>query len=274
MEVQLQNQFIYDNSQNLQVLFLKTNSNTNSVSGERARYRYSIPGGNRVRRYNSDTPYQVGVTNLTTTNFTPNIKLTFAPPLPPDCPLLEIPADSSMEVCLNNPEFSWSMPIGSPASNFELYLGTDGGGTSLPTNTLNGVLTGNVNSYNYTVLLNPNTTYYWSVIGINVSGSSSGCVINSFTTTSSVMTTNLTSTPDTNLNCVGTATANISGGTPPYTATWSAGSSTNLCYGWNSVIIIDSNGCMVKDSVLLDYLQALMKFLLNQLKCIQTRQTN
>jgi hypothetical protein len=333
MEVQLQTYFIYDNINNLQVLFLKTNSPTNTISGERARYRYSVPGGNRVRRYNSDTPYQVGVTSLTTTNFTSNIRLTIAPPAPPSCPVLFSPTDNATEICPADPIFTWSTISGPPASDYEFYLGTDGGGSVLPTDVLNGFSTGNVLNYNYNGTLSPNTTYYWSVISSNLFGNASGCAINSFTTGNappvlsvagtpnpllcyndsasvtalvsggttpysyqwstghttvgvaplgvgsySVTVTDsiscsvsqnftitappaidpsLTSTPDSLGNCNGTVSANPSGGTPPYTISWSSGNTSNLCTGWYTATITDANGCEETDSVFVDLLSGI-----------------
>lgn len=59
--------------------------------------------------------------------------------------------------------------------------------------------------------------------------------------------------------CDGTATATITGGTPPYTYAWSTGSSTltgaltntisALCDGTYSVTVTDANGCNITDSV-------------------------
>ena len=330
MEVELQTPFYYDGVNNLQVMLLKTNSTTNAVAGERARYNYTITASDRVRRYNSDTPYQLGVTQLTTTDFTSNIRLTFATS-PPDCPVLASPADNAIQICPGDPMFSWSLAGGSPPTNFEFYLGTDGGGTTLPTDVINGTLTGNVLNYQYSGTLAANTTYYWSAVSLNTSGSATGCQIYSFTTgnlppfvsftsvppgplfcfgevasvavdvsggtppytylwstgqtainimlsggsysvtvTDSIscqvtqflgisqppaIISNLSSTPDStgSPNCSGTVSANPTGGTPPFTVSWSSGSTINLCAGWYTATITDANGCIQTDSVFVDF---------------------
>lgn len=258
MEVQLQNLFMYDNTQNLQVLFLKTNSPTIGVTGERARYRYSTPGGNRVRRYNSDNPYQIGVTNLTTTNFTSNIKLTIAQPAPPDCPMLATPPDNALQVCPSNPSFQWSTPTtGILPSGFEIYLGTDGGGSALPTDVLNGVSTGLVNNYNYQGTLSANTTYYWSVVSLNTFGSATGCQIYSFTTGNDAPSVSITAVPDP-LSCFGDSanvTINVTGGTTPYTYLWNTGDTTAgvvLSAGIYSVTITDSINCEIQQTLVIN----------------------
>ncbi|GIV42269.1 MAG: hypothetical protein KatS3mg034_1579 [Vicingaceae bacterium] len=58
--------------------------------------------------------------------------------------------------------------------------------------------------------------------------------------------------------CNGTATANVSGGTPPYTFNWSNGqtgqTATNLCAGTYTVTVTDSNGCSKTDTVTINNL--------------------
>ena len=63
---------------------------------------------------------------------------------------------------------------------------------------------------------------------------------------------NPTSTPDSigAAGCTGTVNASPSGGTPPYSVTWSSGATTNLCAGWYSTTITDANSCTRVDSVL------------------------
>jgi PKD repeat protein len=118
----------------------------------------------------------------------------------------------------------------------------------------------------------PNYTYNWSngfnqtIPGLvsNVSGLSAGvisvtvtdnfgCTATGSTTLTQpiAITVNLlSSTPATcNGLCDGTATVSVSGGTAPYTYTWSSGSApnsnnnSNLCAGAHSVIVTDNNSC-------------------------------
>lgn len=68
-------------------------------------------------------------------------------------------------------------------------------------------------------------------------------------------TVNMTSTDETCANaCDGTALASVSGGTTPYTFSWSpsGGSDSlaiNLCAGFYTVTITDANGCILTDTV-------------------------
>ncbi|QKG80590.1 T9SS-dependent choice-of-anchor J family protein [Tenuifilum thalassicum] len=66
-------------------------------------------------------------------------------------------------------------------TGYKVYIGTDGGGTSTPTNFVNGEL---VNSTSYTVqsALNYSTTYYWQIVPTNSQGDAANCPIWSFTT--------------------------------------------------------------------------------------------
>jgi Secretion system C-terminal sorting domain/SprB repeat len=67
----------------------------------------------------------------------------------------------------------------------------------------------------------------------------------------------LTSTPDSDAQCVGTATASVTGGVPPYTYLWSPGGYTNstinnLCMNFYSCIVTDNAGCTDSNSVMVD----------------------
>jgi hypothetical protein len=66
---------------------------------------------------------------------------------------------------------------------------------------------------------------------------------------------NISSSPTnfTSPNCNGSMAINPSGGTPPYSVLWSSGTTTNLCEGWYSATINDSNGCILTDSVYVDF---------------------
>ena len=66
------------------------------------------------------------------------------------------------------------------ATSYDLYFGTDGGGTTTPTNIENGT---NITGTRYSPNLQPNTTYYVQVVPRNSQGAATGCsTIWSFTT--------------------------------------------------------------------------------------------
>ena len=56
--------------------------------------------------------------------------------------------------------------------------------------------------------------------------------------------------------CSGSATAQVNGGTAPYSYTWSSGeegaTASSLCAGWALVVAVDANGCTVSDSIEID----------------------
>ena len=70
----------------------------------------------------------------------------------------------------------------------------------------------------------------------------------------------LSSTPQTLPNSDGTAGCIPTGGTPPYTYAWNDPATqtdsvaTGLAQGWYSVLLTDSNGCQISDSVFVDAL--------------------
>lgn len=71
----------------------------------------------------------------------------------------------------------------------------------------------------------------------------------------------ITSTPESALNALdGTATANVFGGTQPYSYTWNDPSQqTNatavyLTKGWYTVTLTDANNCVITDSVFIGIL--------------------
>ncbi len=101
----------------------------------------------------------------------------------PDCVgSITSPADGAADVGLM-PTLSWEEVTS--ADSYLIYLGTDGGGSSTPTDVLNGMETG-LTSYALTESLDPNTTYYVQIIAKNNQGNASGCSIWSFTTTTAV----------------------------------------------------------------------------------------
>ena len=86
------------------------------------------------------------------------------------------PANAATGVAAGN--FSWGTATN--ATNFKIYIGTDGGGTTLPTNLANGTLT-NGNTFTLPTLPG-NSTVYWSAVPTNGVGDATGCTIWSFTT--------------------------------------------------------------------------------------------
>ncbi len=108
----------------------------------------------------------------------------------PNCATPTSPANAATGVCFNNTPFAWSVPVGG-AAGYKFYLGTDGAGTSTPTNGINGTNVGNVLTATVTALV-PNTTYYWQVKPTNAGGDATGCPIYSFTTATSAETTPVT----------------------------------------------------------------------------------
>ncbi len=96
----------------------------------------------------------------------------------PECSSdLESPVDGGTDAFLNH-IVTWAPALF--ASGYNVYFGTDGGGTTTPTNVYNGEHIVN-NSFSY--FMNRSTTYYLQVIPTNNHGTASGCDdIWSFTT--------------------------------------------------------------------------------------------
>ncbi|MHB2149696.1 S8 family serine peptidase [Calditrichota bacterium LG25] len=87
------------------------------------------------------------------------------------------PTDGATDVPLST-VIEWE-PV-DDATSYDLYFGTDGGGTTTPTNIVNG---DNQSTNSYQPNLQPNTTYYVQVVPRNNQGTASGCAtIWSFTT--------------------------------------------------------------------------------------------
>ncbi|PLX11416.1 MAG: hypothetical protein C0598_08290 [Marinilabiliales bacterium] len=100
----------------------------------------------------------------------------------PECSAgLMDPENSGVDAFLNH-QVTWTPAL--YASSYDVYFGTDGGGTSTPTNILNG--DNMVDNY-FSLLLNQNTTYYLQVVPRNSQGTSTGCDdIYSFTTMAAI----------------------------------------------------------------------------------------
>lgn len=96
----------------------------------------------------------------------------------PDCSgALDIPIDGSMDAFINQ-QVSWRPALF--ASSYDVYFGTDGNGTSTPTNIYNG---DNFIENTFATLLETNTTYYVQIAPRNNVGANDACnQIWSFTT--------------------------------------------------------------------------------------------
>ncbi len=91
------------------------------------------------------------------------------------------PGDGAADVLLNE-YITWEPA--DFASGYDVYLGTDGGGTSTPTNFYNGE---HFTTNGFSAFLAPSTTYYLQVVPTNNMGSAQGCnTIWSFTTMDAV----------------------------------------------------------------------------------------
>jgi len=101
-------------------------------------------------------------------------------PVPPDPTTLIAPADLASRLPVNG-DLSWNAASG--ADGYYLYFGSDGGGTTDPTDIVNGTDLGDVTSYSYTDL-GFLTTYYWAVVPYNTFGTTTGYDIWEFETIS------------------------------------------------------------------------------------------
>jgi len=98
----------------------------------------------------------------------------------PGCATIGAPDDAAVNVALNT-TLTWSAgSTGGIPTGYKLYFGTDGGGTTTPTNIENGDL--ETSPYTPESLLEYSTTYYWKVVPTNAVGDATGCPIWSFTT--------------------------------------------------------------------------------------------
>ena len=81
----------------------------------------------------------------------------------------------------------WGIGLGADPTGYKLYFGTDGGGTTPPTNIENGTTITPKEVVNYlTSSLLLNTTYYWQIIPYNTNGDAPNCPIWSFKTRESL----------------------------------------------------------------------------------------
>lgn len=88
----------------------------------------------------------------------------------PECSAgMEDPEDGADEI-LTNQWLGW-MPANF-ASSYDVYFGTDGGGTETPTDVFNGE---NFPTNGFSTVMEPSTTYYLQVVPVNNMGATSGC---------------------------------------------------------------------------------------------------
>ncbi len=94
----------------------------------------------------------------------------------PICAATPSPANAATAITAGN--FSWGNVTN--ATNFKIYVGTDGGGTATPTNLANGVVT---NGTTFSLATIPaNSTIYWQIKPTNGAGEATGCTIWNFAT--------------------------------------------------------------------------------------------
>ena len=100
----------------------------------------------------------------------------------PNCATIASPPNGST-LLPTDLAVEWHEPDPSTTTKQLLYVGTDGGGTTTPTNYYNGIeLSSATFGVHGSTLLTPNTTYYWQVIPVNCSSEAQNCPIWSFTT--------------------------------------------------------------------------------------------
>ena len=100
----------------------------------------------------------------------------------PECTVgMTTPEDGAVDILVNE-WLEWEPAVF--ATSYDIYFGTDGEGTSTPTNVYNGE---NILTNGFSYYMAPNTTYYLQVVPQNNQGAATGCdVIWSFTTMEAV----------------------------------------------------------------------------------------
>ena len=172
-EIVFSTPFNWDNTQNIEILW--ENWNGDYVSGYPT-FRYTTAANTSVYKYADNSfPTVVG----TRYGNRPNIQFITPTTTPPNAAMIGAPADAATLV-LPTATLSWASGGGAP-TGYKLYFGTDGAGTSTPTNIVNGTDLGNVLSYDPNPDLTAGTTYYWKVVPYNGIGDATTCPIWSFT---------------------------------------------------------------------------------------------
>lgn len=81
---------------------------------------------------------------------------------------------------LSKPLKWWPGSTGGVPAGYKIYIGTDGGGVSRPTNIANGTVVSK-ESWVPPTALAASTLYYWQIVPFNTAGDAAGCPIWSFT---------------------------------------------------------------------------------------------
>ena len=163
----------------------------------------------------------------------------------PECSeQLLTPEDGGTEVMLNQ-YISWKPA--NFATSYDVYFGTDGGGTSTPVSVFNGE---NFITNGFSYLMHENTTYYLKVVPRNNKGQAVGCDnIWSFTTMSAITSfpyiedvENVT-TPDIPANWTTYNTNDVEWFSTSITA--NSGNNSLGCYFEGSLELLDMNNWLV-----------------------------
>lgn len=139
---------------------------------------YSITPGNPISSStNVENSNINSITYLTSgTTYTFNAAL----PSAPNPAVVIQPANNAISVTVTT-NLIWTSG-GHLPTGYRLFLGTDGGGTTPPTNLVNNLDLGNNTVYDPPFDLAINTIYYWQIVPYNAQGSATGCPIWKFTT--------------------------------------------------------------------------------------------
>jgi hypothetical protein len=168
--------FAWDGTSNLLIDIVTTMA---AIRAENASVNYTATSifNYSSLRFQSNIEAAINATTGVRSLLRANLKMViYSPPEPAD---YVGPGNGGTAFC--NTSLRWS-PNGGPITGYKLYLGTDGEGTSTPTNIVNGTNLGNVTSYSPSPWLPVNATYYWKIVPFNSSGDAPGCPIWSFTT--------------------------------------------------------------------------------------------
>ncbi|MDY0152077.1 MAG: fibronectin type III domain-containing protein, partial [Candidatus Cloacimonas sp.] len=182
MNINLSSAFTLPSGSNLMVL-IETNyggSGNGNFNGGGFRNTSLSPVNTRHKYWmgNTTPPTSTGSFDILRANIRlSSFSSTMALPNPA---VVSAPLSGANGVALNS-SLNWNSG-GGTVTGFKLYLGTDGNGSSTPTNMVYGQDLGYCFSYTPAVSLAYNTTYYWQVILYNSDGIASGSSIWSFTT--------------------------------------------------------------------------------------------